>query len=146
MADIDARVPASTTAVPAPGRSWIERAMRRVLWVGVAFNLLVAAMLVFPATLGVFAALPPVGSDFYRWMLAYFVVLFSATYAWLALQPEIPPALVGLAALGKIGVFVVALVCLATGDVGARTFALTGVDLAFALYFLAWMQATLRRR
>ena len=127
--------------VAGPG-SWTRRWLRAVLWVGVVFNLLVALMLVFPATLGAFAALPPVGPDFYRWMLVYFVVLFSATYAWLAVQPVVPHALVGLAALGKLGVFVVALACLLRGEIGARTFLVALVDLAFATYFLLWLRAS----
>jgi hypothetical protein len=128
---------------PVPVRTaWVARAMRPVLWVGVVFNLCVALMLVFPTTLGGFAALPPVGSDFYRWMLVYFVVLFSATYAWLALQPAISQPLIGLAALGKAGVFVVALVCLVRGEVELRTFAVALGDLAFAAYFMAWLRTT----
>ena len=122
--------------------TWITRSIRTVLWIGVPFNLLVALMLVFPDTLGGLAALPPVGTEFYRWMLVYFVVLFGATYAWLALQPTISPPLVGLAALGKLGVFVVALACLLRGEIQGRTFAVALVDLAFAVYFLAWMRAS----
>lgn len=127
-----------------PATPWILRAMRPVLWVGVAFNLVVAGMVLFPATLGALAALPPVGSEFYRWMLAYFVVLFAATYAWLARQPRIPHALVGLASLGRLGVVAVALACVLLEKIELRTFLLTGIDLAFAAYFAAWMRASLR--
>ena len=144
MADLR---PDESVAGVAPARApWPLRAMRPVLWVGVAFNLCVALMLVFPDTLGGFAALPPVGSAFYRWMLVYFVVLFSATYAWLAVQPVISQALVGLAALGKAGVFVVALVCWTRGEVEFRTLAVALVDLVFAAYFMAWLRATMRYR
>lgn len=119
-----------------------SKIMRRILWIGVAFNALVALMLLFPLTLGTFAALPPVGSVFYLWMLAFFVLLFSGTYAWLAMQPIIVRPIVVLAALGKSGVFVVALVCLLRGDIQLRTFVVAIGDLAFALYFFAWLRST----
>lgn len=116
--------------------------MRRVLWVGVVFNALVASMLMFPSTLGALAALPPIGSVFYLWMLTFFVVLFSATYAWLALEPTISRPVVALAAFGKTGAFVVALACLLRGDIQLRTFWVSIGDLAFALYFFFWLRAT----
>ncbi|MGH8107409.1 MAG: hypothetical protein ACREO1_01650 [Arenimonas sp.] len=115
---------------------------RSVLWVGVAFNALVALMLMFPATLGALAALPPIGSDFYRWMLSYFVVLFSATYAWLALAPTISQPVVALAAIGKAGSFMIALVCLYRADIQLKTFAISVADLAFAIYFFVWLRST----
>jgi hypothetical protein len=116
--------------------------MRRVLWVGMAFNALVALMLMFPSTLGVLAALPPVGSVFYRWMLTFFVLLFSATYAWLAVEPTISRPLVVLAAVGKTGAFIVALVCLIRGEILLRTFSISVGDLAFAIYFYLWLRST----
>jgi hypothetical protein len=145
MADLRPQHP--PTAAPSQATSNVfARWLRPALWLGVAFNLFVAATLAFPDSLGEIAAMPPVGSEFYRWMLVYFVVLFAATYGWLALQPVVPHALVGLASLGKAGVFVVALVCLLKGDIEGRTFALTLVDLAYALYFFAWMRATTPKR
>lgn len=116
--------------------------IRKVLWLGVAFNALVALMLLFPSTLGAFAALPPVGSVFYLWMLTFFVVLFSGTYAWLALQPIISRDIVALAAIGKTGVFLVALACLLGGDIQLRTFSITTGDLGFALYSFRWLRST----
>lgn len=116
--------------------------MRVVLWIGVAFNALVALMVVFPETLGVIAALPPIRSVFYRWMLTFFVVLFAATYAWLALAPTISRPVVALAAIGKAGAFVIALVCLVRGDIRFRAFSVSMVDLVFAIYFFLWLRAT----
>jgi hypothetical protein len=116
--------------------------MRAVLWIGVLFNALVALMLMFPSTLGALAALPPVGSVFYHWMLTYFVVLFAATYAWLALEANISRPVVVLAAFGKMGAFVVALACLLQGYIRLRTFSVAVGDLAFAVYFLFWLRST----
>ncbi len=95
--------------------------MRYVLWVGVVFNALVALMLVFPTTFDSWATLPPIGSDFYRWMLTFFVMLFSATYAWIALEPTISRPIVALAAIGKTGAFIIALVCLLLGDIHIKS-------------------------
>ena len=117
-----------------------SKMIRIVLWVGVAFNALVATMLMLPATLGVPVALPPIDSDFYRWMLSYFVVLFCATYAWLALAPTISRPVVALAAIGKTGSFVIALICLARSDIQLETFFISVGDLAFAMYFFLWLR------
>jgi len=116
--------------------------MRYILWVGVAFNAFVALMLMFPSTLGVIAALPPIDSVFYRWMLIYFVVLFSATYAWLAIQPTISRPIIVLATIGKTGAFFIALVCLLRGDIPLESFSISVGDLVFSIYFLFWLRST----
>ena len=118
------------------------RTMRGILWVGVLFNALVGSMMLFPDSLGALAAMPPVGSVFYRWMLAFFVLLFAATYGWLALQPVIHRPLVALAAIGKTGVFVIALACLLRGDIQARAVVLSSGDLVFAACFWLWLRST----
>jgi hypothetical protein len=119
-----------------------SKVMRRVLWVGSVFNALVALMLMFPSTLGALAALPSVSSNYYRLMLTFFVVLFSATYAWLALAPTISRPIVVLSAVGKTGAFIIALVCLAREEILLRTFAVSIGDLAFAIYFFLWLRFT----
>ena len=129
-----------------PGTEWILRTLRPVLWIGVGFNALIAVLLAFAGTLDVFHVLPPLDSDFYRWMLVWFVLVFSATYAWMALQPQVPQSMLGLASLGKAGVFAVALACWVRGDIALRTLALTGVDLAFSMWFFACLRAMDRMR
>jgi hypothetical protein len=119
-----------------------SKVMRRVLWAGAAFNALVALMLMFPSTLGALAALPSVGSIYYHSMLTFFVVLFSATYAWLALEPTISRPVVVLSAVGKTGAFIIALVCLARGEILLRTFSVSIGDMAFAIYFFLWLRST----
>ena len=114
---------------------WLARAMRPVLWIGAAFNIAVAWQLLS-------AGAPESSGEarFHHWLLAYFVALFGVVYAWLARQPTIPRPLVALAAVGKAGVFVIAVACLLRGGLAPRTFAVAVVDLAFALYFLAWLR------
>ncbi len=116
--------------------------MRAVLWIGAAFNFGAAAMVAFPETLGVFSGLPGTGPLFYRWMLVLFVALFGGAYAWLALQQQITRPLVAMAALGKTGVFIVALVCWILGDIPLQSLPPAVCDLAFALVFAWWLRAT----
>lgn len=99
-------------------------------------------MLLQPSTLGAMAALPPAGSDFYRWMLTYFVVLFSATYAWLALAPTISRQIIALSAIGRAGAFLIALLCALRADIELMAFLVSAGGLAFAIYFFYWLRAT----
>lgn len=119
-----------------------DSVMRAVLWIGAAFNFCAAAMVAFPETLGVFSGLPGTGPLFYRWMLVLFVALFGGAYAWLALQQQITRPLVAMAALGKTGVFIVALVCWILGDIPLQSLPPAVCDLAFALVFAWWLRAT----
>lgn len=118
----------------------IERSIRPVLWLGAAFNAVVALSMLFPEAFG----LPPpaAGATFNTWILAWFVALFGAAYAWMAIHPVIPRALVALAAIGKTGVFAIALACLWRGEIVLPTFVVAVFDLAFALCFVAWLRAT----
>ena len=115
--------------------------MRKILWVGVVFNATAALMLAFPSSLGALVGLPPVSSVFYTWLLSFFVALFGATYAWLASQPTLNRPIVMLAALGKSGVFVIALACLLRGDIEFRTFSVAVGDLVFASLFFLWLRS-----
>lgn len=119
-----------------------DDAIRWVLRVGAVFNSAAALMLLFPTSFGAFAGVPSSGSVFHAWLLALFVGLFGATYAWMSFQREIPRPLLGLAAIGKTGVFLVALACWLRADIAFATFALTLVDLAFAAVFFWWLGRT----
>lgn len=116
--------------------------IRRVLVAAAIFNFAAAAMILFPQSIGRFADVPLAAPRFYSWLLALFIALFGATYVWLSRRPEIDRPLVGLAILGKTGVFLVALVCLMTGDITSRTFATAVGDLAFAGAFLWWFRGS----
>src|SRR5439155_23850131 len=119
-----------------------QTAMRKVFWAGAAFNATAALMLVFPATLGAIVRLPSAGSPLYPWMLAYFIALLGVAYAWLALQPTFSRPLVWLGAIGKIGVFCIALACFLRGDIPFATFSVTLGDLAFGIVFVSWLLGT----
>ncbi|MFT3805453.1 hypothetical protein [Arenimonas sp.] len=117
-----------------------ENLIRWTLGIGALFNLAAALMLLFPQSFGAFAGVPVSESVFHTWLLALFVALFGATYAWMAHQPEIPRPLLGLAAIGKTGVFFVALACWIRNDIPLTTFSLAIADLAFAAAFFWWLR------
>jgi hypothetical protein len=114
--------------------------MRRALWLSVPFNLGAACLFAFPASaLGQLAGLPPAAPLLYRVVVALFIALFGATYAWLALQPRIDRPLVAFSALGKSGVFAAILVLWLLDLAPARGVAIASGDLAFAGVFAWWL-------
>jgi hypothetical protein len=103
------------------------------------FNVGGALLFAFPASLGQLAGLPAAVPGIYRAMLAMFILLFAAAYAWLARQPSIDRPLVALAALGKASAFAVVFVFwLFDGASGLGMIAGTG-DLVLAAIFAWWL-------
>ena len=117
--------------------------MRIALWLGAFFNFGAALMLIFPVSLGQIAGLPASGSLFYNWLLALFIGIFGATYAWLARQPQIDRSLVTLAIIGKMGVFAVALACWLLGEISLRGYVVAIGDLVFGIIFWWWLRGEL---
>lgn len=117
-----------------------DGAIRWVLRFSAVFNSVAALMLLLPDSFGAFAGLPPSGSVFHTWLLVLFVGLFGATYAWMSFQPDIPRPLLGLAAIGKTGVFFVSLACWLRSDIPFPAFSLAIADLLFAAAFFWWLR------
>jgi len=117
-----------------------DAAMRRVLAFGALFNFTAVAIVLFPDVLGGAIELPEPGSRFFPWMLALFIGLFGGVYAWQSRRPVIDRSLIALAAVGKIGVFAVALACLLLGDISVGAFAPAVGDFLFGLYFVHWLR------
>jgi hypothetical protein len=115
--------------------------MRRVLRTTAVFNFGGALLFAFPASLGQVAGLPAPAPHVYTAFLAFLVVLFGATYAWLARQPRIDRPLVAFAAAGKAGFFAVVSLCWLFGEVPGRAVLGAGGDLVFALIFVWWLLA-----
>jgi CHASE2 domain-containing sensor protein len=113
------------------------------LWIGAFFNFGAALMFIFPVSLGQIAGLPVSGSLFYNWLLALFIGLFGAVYAWLARRPRIDHPLVGLAIIGKMGVFAVALASWLLGVIPFRGFVVAIGDLVFGMIFWWWLRGEL---
>ncbi|HXY35387.1 MAG TPA: hypothetical protein VEI07_14240 [Planctomycetaceae bacterium] len=113
--------------------------IRKVLWATVFYNLLGASAFAFPASLGRLAGLPIPVAPIYSILLVFFVLLFGAAYAWLAMQPEIDRPMVAMAAAGKAGVFVVAVVLWLIGQGPALFIPGATGDLIFAAIFTRWL-------
>jgi hypothetical protein len=114
--------------------------MRGALWSSVVFNFGGALLFAFPSSpLGQAAGLPTPVPPIYGALLAFFVLLFGGSYAWLALQPNIDRPLVALAAIGKGGVFGLIVVFWLRGEApGGGVLAATG-DLVLAGIFAWWL-------
>ncbi|MCB1747988.1 MAG: hypothetical protein H6977_13180 [Gammaproteobacteria bacterium] len=119
--------------------SWV----RFTLWVSCPFNLGAAALFAMPgAAPGRLAGLPPSAPAVYTALTAFLVALFGFTYAWLAQQREIDRPLVGMLAIGKTGVFVVAVVLAVAGAAAPRLVGLAAGDLVLGLLWLTWLAQT----
>jgi hypothetical protein len=115
--------------------------MRGALWTSAVFNLVGAVAFAFPASLpGQLAGLPTAVPPLYRALLAMFALLFGGCYAWLAMQPIIPRAMVALAAIGKSAAFVVIVGCWLAGHAADRGVLTAVGELGFALIFFAWLR------
>ena len=123
-----------------PPPSGTDTFIRTVLWASAAFNLAGALLFAFPeSALSQLAGLPVPVPTFYAALLAEFIILFGASYAWLALQPVINRPLLAFGAIGKTAAFLLAAALWLVGQVPARgVLAITG-DLIFACLFFAWL-------
>lgn len=120
--------------------------MRRVLWASAIFNLGGALSFAFPSSfLGQLAGLPSPVPLVYRAIVALFIVLFGAAYAWLALQPRIDRPLIGLAAVGKASVFMLISVLWLFDQAPVRAVALASGDFFLACVFVWWLVTDDRR-
>jgi hypothetical protein len=119
-----------------------DAVVRRALWVSVPYNVVGALMFAFPETIGRVAGLPAPVPRVYTASLAVLVLLFGATYAWLALQPRIDRPLVAFSAIGKASVFTVVLVCWLLGEGPALGVLAASGDLALAAIFAWWLGTT----
>lgn len=121
--------------------------LRAALWTTAAANLAVAGLVLEPqSAFARLAGLPdePVPAVF-RVLLALFLVLFGATYAWLASRAVIDRPLLSLGAVGKTVAFVAVLGLWTMGLASARFMLLMVGDLLFATLFFAWLFGEGRR-
>jgi hypothetical protein len=117
-----------------------DEIVRRALWISVAYNGSGALLFAFPSTVfGQLAGLPPDVPALYRALMAWFVVLFGGTYAWLARRPVIDRPLLGFAAIGKAGAFAVSLAAWMSGVLPLRGVLAVAGDLALAGVFAWWL-------
>jgi len=114
--------------------------IRNSLWASAPFNMLAAYVLAFPSSaLGRLVELPADVPLAYAALLSFMVLLFGAVYAWLASQPEIDRPLVAVAAIGKAGVFAIAVMLWLSDNGSGRMVLLACGDLGFASLWLSWL-------
>ena len=116
-----------------------ESFIRRVLWISAVFNLSGALLFAFPSSVGQLIGLPVPVPPVYSALLVLFILLFGASYAWLASQPIIVRPMVALAAFGKAGAFAATFACWVAGAVPALVVAAMSGDLALAALFAWWL-------
>lgn len=116
------------------------RALRYTLWASFPFNLAAACLLAFPSTrIGQFAGLPELVPALYSSTLSFLVFLFGVAYAWLAMQPSINRPLLAVSAIGKSGVFAIALVLWLLNSTSGRVVVVAVGDLVFAAIWFGWL-------
>lgn len=122
-----------------------DKIIRNALWLSVPFNFMAAFMMAYPASFaGQLAGLPLEVPAPYPEILGFFILLFGVVYGWLALQRHISRELVGLAAIGKTGVFMIVGLLWISGAADAGLAILVCGDLAFAVVFFWWLLRTAR--
>lgn len=114
--------------------------MRRLLMLAACANIGAALAFARPDLLRGVIDLPDAPLLF-RASCAYFVALFGVAYAWMSWQPVIPRVLVGFAALGKTGAFVLFLMLWLTGAMPAALMPAAASDLLFAGLFVRWLRS-----
>ena len=118
----------------------IDILLRMSLWICFPINLGAAYMVARPgAWLGQQLGLPAAADPLYAALAAYMVGLFGCVYAWLALQPTPPQPLLAVAALGKLGLFVVLVGLWLLAGASSRLVAVGALDLMFAALWLWWL-------
>ena len=114
--------------------------MRGTLLTAALFNFGAALAFALPTTLGQLAALPA-APPIYTTLVAIFIALFGASYAWLALV-RIDRSLLTLGAIGKTSAAVAFFLLWLSAD-ASLLLMLGGLgDLAFAAIFFWWLRAT----
>ena len=119
-----------------------ERTIRRTIWASVPYNFVGALTFGLrdscPAQL---VNLPPAPS-IYTWNMGFLIALFGLAYAWIALQPRIIRPVLALGAFGKIGVFVIAAILSAMGEVSVLLLLAVVGDLILGSVWLMWLSGS----
>lgn len=118
----------------------LETATRRTLLLSSIFNFLAAYALAFPHhSLGRLFELPHDVPRLYAYLFAYVVAVFGVSYAWLARQTLISRPLLTVAAVSKVGIFMITASLSGLGDTSIRPTLLASGDLIFGLIWLTWL-------
>lgn len=123
-----------------------EKVLRKALWATVVFNAGAVLMTLLPERFEQVMAMPPAAPPFHRAMVAFFIALFGACYAWLAMRPVIDRPLLTVGVIGKTGAFVLAVWFWLAGQLPLPIVLAGSIDLAFAAIFAAWLLGDEGRR
>lgn len=113
--------------------------MRRALKATAVMNVGGAMLFAFPDSVGRLAGLPGPVPRLHAWFLASLVLLFAATYAFLARRPVIDRPLVAFCALGKTLFVAIVTLSWLLGDVPTLSVVAASADLVFAAIFTWWL-------
>ncbi|MEM7126041.1 MAG: hypothetical protein AAF702_06925 [Chloroflexota bacterium] len=117
-------------------------AIKFTLWLSAFFNLGAALLLLFPGSyLGQSMGLPDTVHPLYAGMTAYMIALFGGAYAWLGMQAEPVRSMVYFGAIGKLGVFVLAVGLWMSSTISALLLGLASGDLIFSLFWFWWLRS-----
>lgn len=118
-----------------------DKLLRAALWASVVINA-VGVILFAPLAVGRTSSLLPIPlSPFLVGQLAFVIALFGGVYFWLARQRIINRPLLLVAALGKLGFFVLAVVYAVAGEVSAQVAVSALPELVLGALFL-WYART----
>ena len=116
---------------------------RLTLGLSCPFNLAAATVFAVPSsTIGRLVGLPPDVPVVYAVLVSFLVGLLGLAYGWLALQPHLDRPMVALGAIGKFGVFFIALALWLLDHVTGRLLVVASGDLVFASLWCRWLLQT----
>jgi hypothetical protein len=114
--------------------------MRNALFATAAMNVF-AGLGFLPPAAGARAlmGMPPGEQPVYLLTVALFVITFGVGYFWVAAANRPERLFITLAAIGKLGFFVIVLGCWIAGSLPGIAAAAASADLLFAAIFVAWL-------
>ncbi len=116
---------------------------RITLGLSCPFNVAAAYVFANPGSmLGQLVGLPSDVPAVYSVLVSFLVGLLGLAYGWLALQPQLDRPMVTLGAVGKFGIFFIALALWLLDHVTGRLLVVAVGDLVFASPWCRWLMQT----
>ncbi len=88
------------------------------------------------------AGIPLEGHPLYLWIIAEFIFIFGAAYAYCAITARAPRVFISVAAAGKLAFFATILGFWLVGDLPMMAVLVGSGDLIFGCVFLVWLAQT----
>jgi hypothetical protein len=117
-----------------------EGLVRGSLWITAPLNFAAGFAFAFPASLlGSLIQLPQQSHNLYAMFSGSLIILFGATYFWLALQTTILRPVLFIGACGKSLAVLVTVLLFFSGELSGVTTAFISGDIVFALLWFYWL-------